>query len=393
MNILYLTPAYYPAFKFGGPIESDYQLNVALVKKGINIDVMTTNCGLEDNKDIKTNQWINTNGIRVKYFPYFTNESYTFSPKFFLTVLREIRNYDLIHISAFWNFQALAGSLVSIISKKPYLISPRGVLYEEAINSESKQLKKLYFSLVARHCLSHAKAIHFTTEDERENVADFIKTYVNNKALVVPNGIDLSRYNKLPEKGLFKAKYPVLADKRFILFLSRINKQKGLEILVEAFKKLADIDDKIFLVIAGPDNDDYTRHVKKILMHNGLFEKTLFTGMLVGEDKYSALVDSEVFVLPSYFENFAMSVVEAMACGVPVVISNKVGIYREVEKFKAGIVVKNDPIDIFQGIRMILNDANLRQQMVFNGKRLVSEHYNIDNVASRMINAYSKLVL
>ena len=202
MKILFLTPVYYPAFKSGGPAIDVFLMHKTLIKKGLKIDVMTTNLFLEDRSDIEMNKWINVEGIRIKYLPYYLKKNYTFSPQMFWEILKEIKNYDLVHIHLFWSFHALAGSLASIIYKKPYMISPAGMLYEEAINMKSKYIKNMYYWLLAKHYVNKASAIHYTTEDERDNTASFLN--INNKSFVIPSGIDLQEFEDLPAKGFFK---------------------------------------------------------------------------------------------------------------------------------------------------------------------------------------------
>lgn len=389
MNILHVIPSYYPAFKFGGPIESVHSLNKCLVTKGVNVCVITTNAGLEKRNDIRLNEWINQDGVLVKYSPYYFYVHYTFSPRLFLESLSEVRKYDLVHITAFWNFPVLAGSIACLANNKPYIISPRGVLYPGAIDIRSRYIKQLYYYFVANHYLRNAGAIHFTTEDERDKIARFIK--ICSKTVIVPNGVDLNQYKNLPIKGSFKRKYPILQNKRYVLFLGRINKQKGLMLLYEAFEMLSKEENDIYLVIAGPD-DGYLRESKEILRKKSLLDKTLFTGMLLREEKLSALVDCEVFILPSYFENFGMSVVEAMACKTPVVISNKVGIFNDIEQANSGIVVSLKAEDLFKSIRTLLKDNELRERIIINGSKLLQEKYDIRIIADKMIKVYEEVL-
>ena len=390
MDILHIVPSYYPAFKYGGPIESVHLLNKTLVKKNINVDVLTTNTGLERRQDIALNKWNNLDGVKIKYLPSYFYEHYTFSPHLFFAALSSVEKYDLVHITAVWNFPVLAGSLASLINKKPYVLSPRGALYDEAISLKSRNLKMIYFHLAAQHCLKKASAVHFTTEHEKDNVAKSLN--LHNQSFVIPNGLDLTGYEKLPERGTFKKKYPVLINKKYILFLGRLNKQKGLDILIESVKKLFDFDDNLFFVIAGPDNFGYKKVIEKQLSEYGLLNRTLFTGMLTGTDKLSAYVDAEVFVLSSYFENFGMAVVEAMACRTPVVISDRVGIAKNVEKNRAGLVVDINPDSIFNGLKSLIDNKMLKDEIALNGRQLVEKNYNIDIIADQMIAEYEKIL-
>lgn len=391
MKILHIIPSYYPAFKYGGPVESVHLLNKALVKAGIAVSVLTTNAGLEDNENVKIYQWESIKGVQVKRFPYYFYEHYTFSPQLFLAALREAKNYDLIHITAFWNFPVLAGSLASLLNKKPYIISPRGMLYDEAINLKSKTIKQIYFNLSGKHYLKKVNAIHFTSEDEQDNVANIFKIF--SRSFVVPNGLDLSKYSKLPDKGLFIRKYPVLQDKKYILFLGRINKKKGIDLLLQSFYSLSKEDERLMLVIAGPDNDGYKKNIENEIKKSNLAEKVLFTNLLTGDEKLQSYVDAEVFVLPSYSENFGMSVVEAMICGIPVIVSNKVGISNEIKKYNAGVVTFLNKNDLTVALKNVINSVELKSRIKLGGKKLVEEMFNIEIVAKLMIEEYKKTIM
>lgn len=388
MNILHIVPSYYPAIKYGGPIQSVFYLNRALVKKGVNVDVLTTTSGLKNHEGLINSGWINDKGVRIKYLPYYFYEHYTFSPMLLFQALSECKKHDLVHITAIWNFPVLAGSVSSLLAKKPYVISPRGMLHSGAIDSKLSGVKKVYYNLIAKHYLDRASAVHFTTEDEKNNVASFLSV---NRSFVVPNGIDLDIFRHLPEEGIFKSKYPILKDKKYILFVGRINKNKGLEILVSAFEKLINDNKDLYLVLVGPD-EGYIKTLQSILKSKCLLDRTLFTGILDGYEKLSAYVDAEAFIAPSYFENFSMSVVEAMACKKPVIISNKVGIYKEVEKANAGIVVNLDSQELYFAIKKLLENTNYRDLITANVRKLIEEKYDIEIVADMMINEYRKII-
>src|SRR3989338_10325400 len=181
MKILHITPSYYPAFKYGGPIESVHLLNRALVKQEISVDVLTTDSGLKDRNDIVLNEWIYHNGVHVKYVRCYFNERYAFSPLVLNILLSQVKNYDLVHLTALWSFPVLAGANVCLLYKKPYLISPRGMLYYDALNIKSKNLKMLYYELFAKSILNKASAWHFTTIHEKNNIAPIVSHSVSNK--------------------------------------------------------------------------------------------------------------------------------------------------------------------------------------------------------------------
>jgi glycosyltransferase involved in cell wall biosynthesis len=409
IKLLHISPSYYPAFRFGGPIQSVHLLNKALVKKGVKVDVLTTNAGLtqDQRKRIKdkskekpfdsaqgdTNGWIDpslldnadkaeTSGLRVKYLDFVGYEHYNFSLQMVKEIWKIVGDYDLVHITAVWNFPVLAGALISIIKKKPYIISPRGVLHQEALTSKSGLVKKLYFNLFAKHYLQKAAAIHYTSQIEKEKSEQILK---HKNSFVIPNGIDISSI-ALSGKGTA----PV-TDKKYLLILGRIDRIKGIDILIPAFANIVKKFNDLILVIAGDERSPYAQEVRKMVEEKKISNNILFTGQVTGDDKWVLYKNALMFVLPSYSENFGMSVVEAMACGCPVVISDKVGIYKEIADNNAGIIVKTDVESVEEGIFKLLNDEKLRETISHNGKAMVEKFYDIDKVADKMIEVYERI--
>ncbi|MDI6889644.1 MAG: glycosyltransferase [Thermodesulfovibrionales bacterium] len=421
MKLLCVIPSYWPAFQYGGPIASNHNLNKALVKKGIDVTVYTTNVGLGERVPI--NKEVDVDGVKVtyfgfmKFFEFMGTTGWQFSLPMTRALRKNIKNFDLVCVISVWNYPVTVASHYSRKYKKPYIISPRGLLYP--YTTGKKSWKKLpYYYLVAKRDLKGAAAIHYTTDDEAEKCHLFLG--LKNQAIVIPNGIDLSKFNDLPPKETFKERYPYLKDKKVILFLSRINWKKGLDILAKAFGMLAKERDDVHLLIVGNDEGGYSEKVKGWVKEYGMnyvdcglkgnpaevVKGTLhrggrlgikegikdvhvtFTGMLTGQDKLKAYVGSDLFVLPSYSENFGMAAVEAMACGVPVVISNKVGIYKEIQENKAGIVVDTNAESLYKGIKSVLDNENLARELSTNGKKLVENYYDIDKVADRMMEVY-----
>jgi len=389
MKVLHVTPYYLPSIKFGGPVQSIHSLNKYLLRKGIELDVYTTNTEVEEKGLFYHNYWKYLDNVKIKYFNFLGYDQFNFSIKICLELIKNITNYDLVHISLVWNFPVFCSSVACIINNIPFIISPHGTLNYEAINIKSKNKKNFYFKLIAQHYLKRASAIHFTTEDEKENVLNHLK--LNNKNFIVPNGIDIEEYKQLPQAGSFKKKYPLLMNSKYILFLGRINYKKGLDLLAKAFGELSRIYPDLYMVVAGPDNS-YQKELEKILRELHVFEKVVFTGLLSGVDILEAYTDAELFVLSSYSENFGMTVIEAMACGTPVVISNMVGIHREVKNNNAGIITENKVESLVDAMRSLLENRELSKKYSNNGKQFVAQYYDIDKVADMMIREYEKIL-
>jgi glycosyltransferase involved in cell wall biosynthesis len=177
-----------------------------------------------------------------------------------------------------------------------------------------------------------------------------------------------------------------------VLHLGRINFKKGLDILVDSFSRIAKSRPDVHLVIAGPDEDGYGAKVRRWLQEKGVAGRATFTGMLAGDLLLAALRDASVFALPSYSENFGIAVIEAMACGVPVVISNKINICREVRESGAGLVTPCDAVAFADALGTVLADVSLRTSMGQKGRQLVREHFSWLNVASKLEAAYEAII-
>lgn len=393
MKILSVSPAHLKGYKIGGPIVTIESMYKGLTSKNISVDVLSTTYGLENEKEETLYEWQAFEGInnyRVKYYGYWGYGNFTFSPKLILETFKIIKTYDLLIIHGIWNFPCFFSALASLIKKTPYVFVPHGTLYKETIELKSKVYKKILFHLIIKQLLKRSTSIHFTTQDEKEKVLSYLK--MSPKCFVIPNSIDVAKYINLPPKGSFLKDYPHLKNKRLIVFYGRITQKKGLDILIEAFSKLSKEFTDIHLVIAGGDDENYSEKVNKWILKYNLSERITFTGMLSGENKYSVLIDSEIFILSSYSENFGMSVIEAMLCGIPVVISRGVGIYHEVENNDAGIVTDITAEATYNGIKELMQNEEKCKKYINRAKLFVKEYYDIEMVTEQLIKQYKTIL-
>jgi len=384
MKILHLI-GFYP--EIGGPFTVIIELLKKLSQIGINIKVLSP---IPKNYDKRKLNFINELPFNVEYIeeqlPRFIMPS--FSLKFIDKIKQE--EVDLIHLAIPFDFYNIA----TFISNKPYLISLHGAFMKEAYSMRKfKKLKKdLYMNIIGKKILKKAKFIHLLTQEEKEHLLEFYPEF-ENKIRVIPNGLDLSQFEVNLNKYDLIKKYPKLKDKKIILFLSRINWIKGLDILIPAFANLYKEDNNYHLLIAGKDDGDgYENKIRKWVNEYGLTDAVTFTGLLTGKDKLIAFYGSDLFVLPSYSENFGVAVVEAMACGVPIIVSDKVGISREIEQYNAGTIVKTNVDDVYNGIRNVFYNLDKAKDMALNAKKMVHNLYDINKVADEMIKMYKEVI-
>jgi len=207
------------------------------------------------------------------------------------------------------------------------------------------------------------------------------------KIEIIPLGIDLSVFDSLPERGEFRRKYGLGNDQRIILYLGRIHKIKGLDLLAKAFADLSQASNNIKLVIVGPDNG-YLPSLKKLITDLEISDKVLLTGPLYGQEKLKAYVDADVYVLPSYYEIFSVTVLEACACGTPVIVTDRCGL-ADVISGQAGLVVPYDKEQLSNTILHMLSDDKMRRDFSEKGKLLVRQKFNCDKMAEQVERVYN----
>jgi len=387
MKVLYIL-GFYP--EIGGPYTVVKNLLLKLVEKGVDVKVLSP---LPKNYDKRKLEFIKTLTFPVEYIeeqlPRFIWPS--FSLKFFKRIKEESKKYDLIYLAGLFDFYAI----ILLLANKAFIYGPHGTFMQEAYKMRilKKFKKDIFMFLVGRRMLKKAKLIHIKTEDEKKHFLSFFPEF-QEKLRVVPNGLILSDLEASLTKETLLNKYPHLKDREIILFLGRINWIKGLDLLIPAFSKLYSERKDLHLIIAGKDDgDDYEKKVKKLIKEYNLEDSVTFTGMVTGVDKLLLLYGSDIFVLPSYSENFGVAVIEAMACGLPVVISDKVGISNEIKSNNAGIIVQTNTESVYEGMKRLLEDDNLRKTISENGRRLIKEYYNIEKVADKMIEMYKEAVM
>jgi glycosyltransferase involved in cell wall biosynthesis len=393
-------PAYWPAFEQGGPVFSVHWLNRELLKKKDEVTVYTVNLDKEKNSGYQMDRTID--GVKVKYFSKLglfdlaASKGWQFSFDFWNEIKRTIRNFDLVYVVSVWGFPTLAAMYYSSKNKVPFVLSPRGQIENYSINIKGWK-KKPYWNLVLKTLANKASAIHYTTENEAKSHkhSGLAVPY-----FIVPNGIKPEDFFKKPKNSIEKKG----KKEKKILFFGTIRKEKGIDNLLDAFLLVSKKSKEYRLVLAGPCSKEYKKELvskiknkkipysdkeKKITAKSSLVE---FTGLVSGKEKKQLLSSSSVFVLPSESESFGLAIVEAMASGTPIIISNKVGIAEQVKKRKAGIITNNSPEDIARGIALVCDNMEFRKEITKNAIALVKQEYNTKKTAALIKKEFSMIV-
>lgn len=373
----------------GGPAKAGVEMCNALAKAGNIVSIYTTDY---KNSEFSGQTVCSEDQVEITYFPIdkWSISKWPVSLALAHAIRKNIQYYDIVEIHSLYLFHTLVTAYYCRKYNIPYLIRPHGSL-DPFLRKKNRFVKAIYHFLFENRNLNRASAIHYTAEDEK-NLAHF-PLKIKAPAIIVPLGLNANDYANLPKKGRFRSKYPDLADKIIILYLGRINFKKGLDLLTKAFQRIAVNHPEARLVIAGPEDKGYGDKVHQWVQDYGIADKTIFTGMLLGEEKLAAFVDADLFVLPSYTENFGITIIEAMACGVPVVITDKVNIWREITNVQAGEVIQCNVPELESAIVKLIEDQLLRERYGSNGRRAVPEKFTWESTVQQLITEYQKIIL
>jgi len=324
--------------------------------------------------------------VKLKYLPPLTK-----AERFFARGARHrlepiLQQFDLIHLHGVWDPIIYAASFVARKLQKPYVITLHGMLEPWSLG-QKRLKKKIALALGYKEMLSKAAFLHCGTADERD-VTETL--HLNSPTKIVPNGIFLEEIDPLPEKGSFRAQHPEFAAAQYVLFLSRLHHQKGLDILGEAFAIVAREFPAAHLVIAGPDYGARASFETQIAIL-GIAPRVHLIGPLYGAQKLGALRDCDCFCLPSRHEGFSVAVLEALACQAPVVITPGCH-FPEVRESGSGIIADLNATSIAEGIATMLRDPATARQMGQTGRKLVIDRYTWPQAAALLISGYREVL-
>ena len=389
MKILHVVPTYLPAYRYGGPIQSVHSLNKWLTRAGAEGTVFTTAIDGPVDLDVAFNMPVDRDGVRVTYFRPGRPRAWFYSPDLRRALRERAREFDIVHITSVFLAASSLGARAAQAADKPYLISPRGSLMRAPLEKRSALKKSLYLKLVERRNLERADAIHFTTEAEQAEYAAL--GYRLRRGVVVPNGLDPET---LPEGDAqaFRAKHNIGPEHKVVLFLGRLSWKKGLDTLIPAFASVAREVPEAVLVIAGGDDENYSGTLNKLIDDAGVRDKVRLVGPSSRKDTSAAYQAADLFAFASYSENFAITAVEAMHFGLPVVLSEGIGVSPRVAAAQAGVVLPKDAAAFAREITALLKDPARAKQLGARGKALVTAEYSCEKMAAQFLAAYNEIV-
>ena len=389
MKILHVAHFFYPCLSAGGVVNASYQI-ASKQADGNDVKVYTSDSCKERLKFPNGRYGVDVGGIKVDYFKNLSNrfklatmlDSPLSAP---FRIRKDIKNHEVIHIHEHRQTLAIFVSHFAGKNNIPYVVQAHGSVLPFF---QKEGLKNIFDKVFGFRILHNASCVFALTEVEKEQ---YLKMGVEeDKIEIVPLGINLEEYENLPQSGRFRSRFNVAKEDKLILFVGRIHEIKGLDLLVDAFNDLIDNNGEVSikLAIVGPD-DGYLSKLEEKINEYSLKENVIITGPLYKEEKQEALVDCDLFVMPSKYESFTTSGLEAMACGKPLVLTKNNHIHDWVDG-NVGIACGDDKDSLRKAIETVLFDDDLSAVYGAKGKELIKTKYNWDIINTQILDIYKK---
>ncbi|RZK49201.1 MAG: glycosyltransferase [Pedobacter sp.] len=395
MKVLHLTPAYKPAFIYGGPTMSVARLCEGLQQyqeyntdnqttSPLEIEVFCTRANGHTELAFRNGDAQNIDGVKVTYFNRLTKDHTHFSPALLWALWKKIKTDKaqnpgqlIIHIHSWWNLVVIFGALIAKLQNVPIALSPRGMITSYTQTNKNSLAKTFIHKLFGKYLL---KNVHLMATSKQE-VNDYTKVCQPKSIHVIPNIVELP--SLLPQKSTIDG--PLFK----LLFLSRVEEKKGLNLLLEA---LAKVEFSWSLSIAGTGSEIYINQLKSQIKELGLYTKVHWLGHQTNEQKYQTIAAHDLLCLTSYNENFANVVIESLAVGTPVLLSEQVGLADYVEKNELGFVCKLDVDAISESLTQAFENKTIRNQISQKSPNLIKQDFEISTLAAQYVQAYRKIL-
>lgn len=388
MNILHATLAYPPSFAWGGPVKNTARVSRALAKRGHQVTVYCTN--LLDKRDkISGETFIKEDeGVRIVYFNAVNIPRWPgtlgpiWTPDLQKYLNNEISQFDIIHLHGYRMMFTIPITRAARRSGIPFVVQPHGTI---PVIINSKAIKRLYDLVLGGQEIKGMQALIALEEDERKQALSI--GIPPERIVVIPNGIDTSEYEHV-EKGMFKRAHRLPIDKPLIIFVGRINKKKGTDMLVKAFRHLDEASAS--LAIIGPD-DGQLEEVEQLIHQFGLEGKVILPGLLTGRDLSAAYNDANIFVLPCRTDTFPSVLMEACLYNLPIVVTDSCEM-APIIKDKIADVVSFDEFEFANAMKNLLEDRNKYEKYRTNCPDVLKNNLSINNSTDKMIGLYENIV-
>lgn len=380
MKILQVIPYFTP--QRGGDVNICYNLSKELSKKDHQVTIITTDFEFDEDYIKSIRQF----GVEVIPFKHlFEIGLFIYSPSMKNWLANNLKNYHIIHLH---NLRSYQNSLVHSYAKKshiPFILQTHGSAQRIV---EKQRLKGLYDLFWGKKLLNDAQGLIAVSKIELEQYKEM--GLENKNIFLIPNALDIDRFKNLPEKGKFKKRLGMSKNSRVVLYLGRIHKRKGIEVLIKSFNEILNEIDNVFLVIAGPD-ENYKKFLEKLVVKLSITDKVKFVNYT--ENVLEIYVDADVLVYPATYEIFGLVPFEAILCNTPVIVTNDCGCGALIEEIDGGYLVEyGDVEDLKLKIKNSLENTTEAAEMIERGKKYINNNLTWDHVLNEFERAYEDCI-
>ncbi len=388
MKVLWVLPYYEGAIVYGGPARSLPLLCQALAGQGVEVSVLATNANGRDVLDVPLRRPLSSAGVAVTYYPRLTAARFALSPELALACGRRCTEFDLVHTAGLFTFPSLVAVRLAAARGVPAVLSPKGELMSWALGYKAYK-KRAFMRFVGAGHLRRAAALHCTDDLERQAVAALGLT---NPTHLVPNALDTTRFRHLPPRGALRRALGIPAEGAVVLCLGRLHPVKRPDLALKAFTCVAHRFPAAHLLFVGPDEAGLKRTLRAAAAEAGCIGRVHFAGLVDQAGVFQALADADLLLMPSESENFGMAAAEAMAAGLPQVISDRVGLARYVASSGAGRVTSLDPAVMAGHLAELLADPAALPAMGRRGQDTAADLFGLEAVGRRLVDVYHQVL-
>jgi glycosyltransferase involved in cell wall biosynthesis len=379
LKICQIIAHYPPAYAFGGALQVAHALSTNLTKQHHEVRVCATDVvGMRRGQNGSFREVSKVDGINVYFESTSLIPQWGFSPGLIKQAWKQISWADVVFLHFHYQFASWIGGLLCRLKKKPYVIFTHGSLNQHGIRARGLLKKNLYLKVLEK---SNFQASLFNAFHSIEELEFSVRM---GSCRVVPNGIDPLGLSSDLKRGSVRQRFGISSDSFVLLYLGRIDRGKGLNLLLPAFQKLLKEQRRVHLLLVGGDEKGYLSSVERQIVELNLQQHVTVTGLLTGADKLAAMRDADVFVLPSRSEGLSIAMLEAMYMGLPVIVSDRVGLCREIAEKDCGYVVSLEGSELTEALLTMATNSE-RARMGMNGKALVTQKYTWDVIARNLM--------
>jgi len=326
--------------------------------------------------------------VEILGFPYQISKKWAFSTALHRYLRQHMQEFDVVHVHGVWLFPNITVAWNARRKKVPYIVRPAGSLDPTPLRMKGFK-KRLYLNAIERHLVNNAATIHAVSENEADNLSEL---GFRSPVVTIPNGISTVATDVRSDiKAAIRSELGLPGQQKLVLFVGRIHPIKNLEFLGGVFKSLlSKLQAPVKLLIAGPDDHTYAQQLKAYYQNLGIGEHVQFLGEVLGEQKDMLYQACDLFVLPSHTENFGFVVIEALAAGLPVVVSDKTP-WAAVNEARAGYCLPLQEAIFVEKMQALLSDVNCLQEKGANALQFARQ-YAWENINQRMIECYQNVI-